>query len=85
MALRKETTTPQGFIAPDAYHRVEDVKIIGKNQIGFSVRSYKDASTAAAFEETNHLCAYDIVGDNPIKQAYGHIKGLDAFFGAEDV
>ena len=85
MALQKTTTTPQGFEATNAYHRVEAVTLTSKDEISFRVRSYKDASETVAFGDAGFSCAYDIAGENPIKQAYEHLKTLPEFAGAADV
>jgi len=84
MALQKTVTTPHGFDANDAYHRVENVSLLTKEKIRFSVRSYKSPQEPF-FNEEYHECAYQLDGDNPIKQAYGYVKGLDAFENAADV
>jgi hypothetical protein len=84
MALKKTTNTVQGFTADNAYFRVEEVKLIGKDKIGFSVRGYKNDSGLPAFEDRSLLCDYDIDGKNPIAQAYEYVKTLTEFAGAVD-
>lgn len=84
MALQQTVTTPHGFDASDAYHRVENVSLLNKEQIGFLVRSYKSPQEPF-FEESYYECAYQLDGDNPIAQAYSYIKSLDAFQNAADV
>jgi hypothetical protein len=84
MALKKTTTTIQGFTAENAYFRVEEVKLVGKDKIAFSVRGYKDNSGLPAFEDRSLSCDYDIAGNNPIAQAYGYLKTLPEFVGAID-
>ena len=83
MALKKTAITPQGFTASEAYHRVEGIQL-SKDKITFQVRSYKDNSGLPHFADAPFNCAYDIAGDNPIKQAYAHLKTLPEFFGATD-
>jgi hypothetical protein len=83
MALKKTTTTSQGFEAENAYHRVEGLSLLNKENITFRVSSYKDQSSNS-FEEKSYLCSYDINGENPIKQAYLHLKILPEFAGAVD-
>lgn len=85
MALKLTVTTPQGFEAIDAYHRVEAVKIVGKTSINFELCSHKAADHPVAFEVASRVCGYDLDGDNPIKQAYEHLKTLPEFAGAADV
>lgn len=85
MALQKTKLTPQGFTATDAYHRVEGVSLKSKTEISFQVRSYKDASEAVSFSDHGYECAYDLNGNNPIYQAYSHLKTLPEFADAADV
>ena len=84
MALLKTKRTGFGIEVTDAYHRVENVRLDGKNAIAFSVRAYA-AGSSRFFAETSYFCAYDIAGDNPIKQAYEHLKTLPEFAGATDI
>lgn len=84
MALKKTTTTIQGFTANNAYFRVEEIKLLNKTQIAFSVRGYKDNSGVPAFEDCFLFCDYDIAGKNPIAQAYEHLKTLPEFQNAID-
>jgi hypothetical protein len=84
MAFKKTTTTTQGFTANNAYFRVEEVKLVNKNKIAFSIRGYKDNSGLPAFEDCSLSCDYDIEGKNPIAQAYNHLKTLPEFAGATD-
>lgn len=81
MALEKTVTTPHGFDATNAYHRVEGLSLISKDKIRFAVRSYKDA-TQPFFDEVVMECEYDLDGENPIKQAYEHVKTLEEFVDA---
>jgi hypothetical protein len=83
MALEKTVTTPHGFDAVDAYHRVECTQV-SKDTMTFQVRAYKDNSGLPHFVDTSFNCAYDIRGNNPIAQAYQHLKTLPEFAGATD-
>jgi hypothetical protein len=83
MALSKTTTSPHGFEATSAYHRVEGVSLITNASMTFRVRAYKDASFPA-FADDGYSCAYDINGENPIKQAYLYLKTLPEFATATD-
>jgi hypothetical protein len=83
MALQKTTTTPQGFIATDAYHRVEGVTLTSKISINFRVRSYKEPG-CEAFSDAGFACVYDISDANPFVQAYLHLKTLPEFADATD-
>ena len=81
MALEKTAITPHGFTASSAYHRVEGTQV-SKDTMTFQVRSYKDNSGLPHFADVSFNCAYDIVGSNPIAQAYEHLKTLPEFAGA---
>jgi hypothetical protein len=83
MALKKTTTSPHGFESANAYHRVESVSLKDKNKITFHVRSYKETDLPF-FAEQVLSAAYDITGENPIKQAYAHLKTLKDFADAVD-
>ena len=83
MALEKTAISPQGFTAVGVYHRVEGT-VVSKDKLAFQVRSYKDNSGFPHFADSSFECAYDIEGDNPIKQAYKHLKTLPEFAGATD-
>lgn len=85
MALTKTVDTVHGFQAVNAYHRVEGVALDGKNKIAFRVRAYKDDSgRSPAFDDKGFNCDYDILGNNPIAQAYGHLKTLPDYIDAKD-
>ena len=83
MALQKTATTPQGFTATNAYHRVEGVTLASKTSINFRVRSYKELG-CEAFSDVGFTCAYDISEANPFVQAYEHLKTLPDFSDAVD-
>ena len=51
--------------------------------ISFRVSAYKDIAFPA-FADNGYSCAYDITGENPIKQAYLHLKSLPEFADAVD-
>lgn len=83
MAIKKNVETIFGFEIQNAYIRVEGLQI-GKNEMTFQVRSYKDNSGLPHFADASFNCAYSLVGDNPIKQAYQYLKTLPAFADATD-
>lgn len=83
MALKKTVLTNFGVEIVDAYHRVEDVRIIGKNAIAYFVRSYKDRGFMH-FSERQEISNYDIHGENPMEQAYSYLKTLSEFADAVD-
>ena len=84
MALQKTVTTPQGFTAPNAYHRIEAIRIAGKTAMQFNVYSHIDGQTVPFFAEYLFDCPYTVSGENPIKQAYEYLKTQTEFTGATD-
>lgn len=84
MALKKTIVTAQGFEATDAYHRVECVEIQSKISISYRVRSYKSETGYPFFDEKYLTSEYDLNGENPIAQAYSHMKTLPEFSDAVD-
>jgi hypothetical protein len=84
MALKKTVKTQQGFDAINAYHRVESLNLIDKTRMFFQVRSYKDSEGLPSFSDAAYEAAYDLQGQNPIAQAYAHLKTLPEFAGATD-
>ncbi|NBW14829.1 MAG: hypothetical protein EBR82_43200 [Caulobacteraceae bacterium] len=84
MALKKTSQTAFGIEVADAYHRVEGVRLSSKTSMSFQVRSYKDNSGLLHFADAAAGCAYDINGENPIKQAYVHLKTTPEFADAQD-
>jgi hypothetical protein len=83
MALAKTVSTVHGFQAVNAYHRVEAVRLESKTEMSFHIRSYT-AIDKPFFVESVLFCPYAIDGDNPIKQAYVHLKTLPEFAGSTD-
>lgn len=83
MAIKKTVITVHGFEAKDAYHRIEDVNLLTKTQLRFKLRSYIDVEKEF-FQEQNMESPYDIQGDNPIRQAYKHLKTLSDFADSVD-
>jgi hypothetical protein len=84
MALKLDTVSPQGFNAIDAYHRVNGVSLISKNRINFFVQSFINKDALVAFASEQYSCLYDLDSNNPIAQAYNHLKTLPEFSGAKD-
>lgn len=84
MAIQKTVVTTYGIEVANAYHRVESVALLGKTEIQYCIRSYKDASGLPFFDERYIVSGYDIKGANPIAQAYAHAKTLPEFSGAVD-
>jgi hypothetical protein len=83
MALRKTTTSPHGFESVDAYVTCEGIRLVGKDRIKFQVRTRKEPGLPF-FEDIEHTAPYLMDGENPIKQAYGHLKTLPEFLDAQD-
>jgi hypothetical protein len=81
MAISK-TTTFKGCTIADAYHRVWNVKV-SKDSVSFGLGVHS-SSDDEMIDSTSHSCAYNLDGDNPIKQAYQHVKTLPEFAGATD-
>lgn len=84
MALSKTVTTPQGFEAVSAYHRVESVSVQGKTELVFSLASYKNADQSISFASKRVVCSYDITGGNVFQQAYVYLKATDEFSNSID-
>jgi len=82
MAIAKDRNF-KGISIQNAYHRVSDVSL-NKTEMLFSVgvHAIKDSE---CLEVLSFTCAYSLVGENPIKQAYEHLKTLPEFDGSEDV
>lgn len=83
MAISKKINTVHGFTAEDAYIRIEEIRIIGKDRIETVARFYLSADKPS-FGEQPLSCVYDLDGPNPIKQAYLHLKTLPEFSNAVD-
>ena len=86
MALKKTVNTRFGIKIEDAYVKVTEIHRLNK-QSGFAiVSSYVDANKSADlfFEQSGIDFPYDLNGNNPIKQAYEHIKTIPEFADAID-
>lgn len=82
MALSK-TIERNGVTIANAYIRVSSYT---GNKEGMEVSVGFHASNAQpAFSVSLYQCPLDLNGDNPIKQAYEHLKTLPEFAGAADV
>lgn len=87
MALRHSYTHPSGLLAPEAYHRVEQVSG-SKAGVQITLRIYRDAAAVTDGLPCVNEIAFHFVpaldaGDWDA-QAYQHLKGLPEFEGAED-
>jgi hypothetical protein len=84
MALEKTVTTPQGFQANGAYHRVQHIGFQGKTGLNFSLVSYKNKESQVDFQIQPMAFEYDLEGANPYVQAYQYVKTLPEFAEAID-
>lgn len=84
MALCMDTTSKQGFTAPNAYIRIQNINIVGKTKMEFSIGFFKTAETESSFDFQTWSCAYDVTGENPFAQGYKYLKTLPAFANATD-
>lgn len=75
--------TVHGLEIASAYHRVEALELTAKSSMRFLVRAYVSEGKPFASESV-HVAAYDIDGENPIRQAYLHLKSLPEFESATD-
>jgi hypothetical protein len=82
MALTKNITTNTGLSCTGAYIRAEQISL-NKNGMTVEVR-FKVGADSEPFESKNYEVPYDILGDNPFKQAYIHLKTLPEFADAVD-
>jgi hypothetical protein len=83
MALKKTIQTQYGVEVKNAYCKVSTLTIIDKIKIGFNVASFADVNLVPIVTQ-QYICNYDINGENPIKQAYLHLKTLPEFADAVD-
>lgn len=83
MAIKKDAETVYGITVAGAYHRVDNVNIVGKTRMSFHVYKYVDASKPF-FAERAFETEFDLLGENPFAQAYAHLKTLPEFADAVD-
>jgi hypothetical protein len=83
MALSMTINTVYGVDVTDAYHRVEGLSLPTKDTIRFHCRAYK-ATNKPFIAEVVYTIGYTLDGDNPIRQAYLHLKTLPEFANAVD-
>ena len=83
MALQKTIQTQYGVDVDNAYCKVASLHLLEKTKIAFNIACYaKTEATPILIKQ--YICDYDINGENPIKQAYLHLKTLPEFAGAVD-
>lgn len=83
MALEKNFQTVYGINISNAYCRVDNIVINSKIKLSFLLKIYAD-KTAKEIQSEVFNCDYDIAGENPLKQAYEHLKKLPEFADAVD-
>ena len=83
MALKTNYTTSSDVTINSAYVRVEGVQL-SKEHTSFVVCYYVSASSKTAADRQVNSCPYNLEGENPIKQAYEHLKTLPEFSDAVD-
>lgn len=83
MALLLTTESATGFVAENAYHRVEMPQVGLDGTLTFRVRTYK-RSGLPAFKDREFSTPYDLSGPNVFVQAYRHLKSLADYSSAAD-
>lgn len=83
MAIQKTLTTVHGAEIKDAYIRVEAIRLVHKTAIEFNLCIYANPSKPMIYG-TSVECGYDLLGENPMAQAYQHLKTLPEFSDAID-
>jgi hypothetical protein len=84
MALSLTISTDWGITVPNSYCRVEEVSLVDKENMTFSLRFYAKIGNNSSFSKQTFGCPYVIDGRNPISQAYLHLKSLPEFADAVD-
>lgn len=83
MALRKSVVF-KGISIPAAYLRVASPTIhTGNAMMSFGLL-HSATPEDGVFDVVAMECKYELYGENPIKQAYEHIKSLKEFEGCID-
>ena len=83
MALESTHTTSSDVILSPAYVRIEGIQL-SKEYVSFAVCYYASSTSKIAVDRQINGCAYDLEGENPIKQVYLHLKTLPEFSDAVD-
>lgn len=84
MALKLNVILENGLQAPDSYVRVQSVQVINKIEACADVVYQSTKENSIAYQTKIVRFTYVLDGDNPIKQAYKHLKTLPEFAGATD-
>lgn len=83
MAFKKTITIFGDIEVNNAYLRIENISIFEKTKLIFSIAGRKTPESTI-INSKEYTCDYDISGENPIKQAYLHLKTLPEFADATD-
>jgi hypothetical protein len=84
MALTKDTITANGIAINGAYIRAQYVAIADKTKALVTAAYYVNDASTSAFQAQSFEFNYVLDGENPIKQAYEHLKTLPEFLGTQD-
>ena len=84
MAVLNNYKLTTGHVIPNAYIRIGKLEVVRKVLLRYTVAIFYDQSEEFPAEEILFMCPYDIEGENPIAQAYTHMKTLPEFAGAVD-
>lgn len=80
----KATVEFKGISVVNAYIRVITPVIQpGNDRVEFNVTLSVDANSTS-FDNYIGECPYDLEGENPFKQVYAYLKGLERFSAGED-
>lgn len=83
MALQKKVTIAPEVDVDDVYLRVERATIFNKEKLHIELTGRKNVNSEIIYSNAYQF-NYDINGENPIKQAYLHLKTLPEFADAID-
>lgn len=78
----KINATHKGINVNGAYCKISNVDLT-KSVMDFKLEK-RATESSEAFSVSEFTCPYDITGENPIKQAYEHLKKLPEFADAQD-
>ena len=83
MAIEQTVKLNSGIEIKQCYVRVENVTVSEKENLSIVVNFYFNKDKTPVKQES-YSAKYDLLGDNPIKQSYLHLKTLPEFAGAKD-
>jgi hypothetical protein len=83
MALTHPLPNSHGIDIQNGYWRISHVELIDKFNMIFEVRGYANPDKHC-LANISYSCQYDITSENPIRQAYLHLKTLPEFATATD-